>query len=78
MAHTKAQGSSRNNRDSKAKRRGVKCFGGEAVKSGSIILRQCGTRVKPGINVGMGRDYTLFALKPGKVAFGKNGIVSVV
>ena len=73
MAHKKGQGSSRNGRDSNAKRRGVKLFGGQLAKPGSIIIRQCGTKWHPGKNVGMGRDYTLFALKPGHIMFDKGG-----
>ena len=69
MAHKKGQGSTRNGRDSNAQNRGVKIFGGQAVRIGCIIVRQCGTPFKPGVNVGRGRDDTLFALKPGKVAF---------
>ncbi len=69
MAHKKGQGSSRNGRDSNPKYRGVKCFGGEVVKAGSIIIRQCGTKFKPGKNVGLGKDYTIFALQPGVVSF---------
>jgi len=69
MAHKKGQGSSRNGRDSNPKYRGVKAFGGQVVKAGSIIVRQCGTPFRPGFNVGMGRDYTLFALRDGKVVF---------
>ena len=72
MSHKKGQGTSRNGRDSKAKRLGVKKFGGEVVIAGNIILRQRGTRYHPGSNVGMGRDHTLFALKDGKVAFDKS------
>ena len=71
MSHKKGQGTSRNGRDSNSKRLGVKKFGGESVISGNIIMRQRGTRYHPGENVGMGRDYTLFALKPGKVQFDK-------
>ena len=71
MAHKKAGGSSRNGRDSNSKRLGVKKFGGEAVVSGNIILRQRGTRWHPGTNVGMGKDHTLFATAPGKVEFQK-------
>ena len=67
MSHKKGQGTSRNGRDSESKRLGVKKFGGEAVIPGNIIMRQRGTRYHPGENVGMGRDFTLFALKPGKV-----------
>ena len=69
MAHKKAGGSSRNGRDSKGQRRGVKVFGGEAVRAGNIIIRQLGTRIHPGRNVGMGRDFTLFALIDGVVNF---------
>ena len=71
MAHKKGQGTSRNGRDSRSKRLGVKKFGGESVISGNIIMRQRGTRYHPGENVGMGRDFTLFALKQGKVHFDK-------
>ena len=69
MAHKKAGGSSRNERDSKGQRRGVKVFGGETVRAGNIIIRQLGTRIHPGRNVGMGRDFTLFALVDGVVNF---------
>ena len=69
MAHKKAGGSSRNGRDSAGRRLGVKKFGGESVRAGNIIVRQRGTKVNPGQNVGMGRDHTLFALTQGKVAF---------
>lgn len=83
MAHKKAGGSSRNGRDSQAKRLGVKAYGGELIPAGSIIVRQRGTRVHPGVNVGMGRDHTLFAKITGKVLFAIKGdkgkqIVSVV
>jgi len=71
MAHKKGMGSSRNGRDSESKRLGVKKFGGEYLRAGGIILRQRGTRWKPGVNVGMGRDYTLFALIDGHVKFEK-------
>ncbi len=71
MSHKKGQGTSRNGRDSKSKRLGVKKFGGESVIPGNIIMRQRGTRYHPGENVGMGRDFTLFALKLGKVEFDK-------
>lgn len=73
MAHKKAGGSSRNGRDSKGQRRGVKRFGGEAVLAGNIIVRQCGTKWKPGKNVGLGRDYTIFALVDGVVEFSVKG-----
>ena len=69
MAHKKGQGSTRNGRDSRSKRRGVKAFGGQVVRAGSIIVRQCGTPFKPGANVGRGRDDTLFALKDGAISF---------
>ena len=69
MAHKKAGGSSRNGRDSAGRRLGVKKFGGESVIAGNIIVRQRGTKVNPGDNVGMGKDHTLFALTDGKVAF---------
>ena len=69
MAHKKAGGSSRNGRDSAGRRLGVKKFGGESVIAGNIIVRQRGTKVNPGDNVGMGKDHTLFALSDGKVAF---------
>ena len=69
MSHKKAGGSTKNGRDSKAKRLGVKVYGEQAVKAGSIIVRQRGTKFFPGTNVGMGRDFTLFALKEGKVEF---------
>lgn len=73
MAHKKGQGSTRNGRDSNAQRRGVKLFGGQAAKAGSIIVRQVGTKFRPGKNVGMGNDYTLFALTEGKVFFDQEG-----
>ncbi len=69
MAHKKGQGSSRNGRDSNPKFRGVKLYGGQIAKAGAIILRQCGTKWRPGFNVGMGRDFTIFALKEGTVQF---------
>jgi len=70
MAHKKGQGSSRNGRDSHGQRRGVKRYAGQAVNAGTILVRQVGTRVHPGRNVGLGRDYTLFALVDGTVAYG--------
>jgi len=73
MAHKKAGGSSRNGRDSQAKRLGVKRFGGQVVSAGSILVRQRGTRVHPGENVGIGRDHTLFAKITGKVEFNVKG-----
>lgn len=69
MAHKKAGGSSRNGRDSQGQRRGVKVFGGEIVRAGNIIVRQLGTRIHPGRNVGMGRDFTLFAKIDGIVRY---------
>lgn len=73
MAHKKGQGSSRNGRDSNAQRRGIKKYGGESVLSGNILARQCGTKWHPGRNVGMGNDYTLFALIDGTVYFDRKG-----
>ena len=78
MAHKKGQGSSRNGRDSNAQNRGVKRFGGQSVKAGSILVRQCGTKFRPGKNVGCGKDYTLFALAPGVVKFESRRRVSVL
>lgn len=69
MAHKKGGGSSRNGRDSNSKRLGVKRYGGEQVRAGAIIVRQRGTRIHPGINIGMGRDHTLFAMIDGYVKF---------
>lgn len=71
MAHKKGQGTSTNGRESHSKRLGIKTFGGESVLAGSIIVRQRGTRIHPGRNVGVGRDWTLFALKDGTVKFDK-------
>ena len=73
MAHKKGQGSSRNGRDSNAQRRGVKKFGGESVRAGNILVRQVGTKFHPGKGVGMGNDYTLFALVDGNVRFDREG-----
>ena len=78
MAHKKGQGSTRNNRDSNPKFRGVKRFGGQRVGAGEILVRQCGTRFKPGQNVGCGRDYTLFATAGGIVQFTASKRVDVV
>lgn len=83
MAHKKAGGSSRNGRDSQSKRLGVKRFGGELVPAGCIIVRQRGTRMHPGENVGIGRDHTLFAKVSGRVQFAEKGrlrhkVVSVI
>jgi large subunit ribosomal protein L27 len=72
MAHKKGQGSSRNGRDSNGQRRGVKRFGGQLVRAGNILVRQVGTVFHPGDNVGMGRDFTLFALIDGTVRYAKN------
>ena len=69
MAHKKGGGSSRNGRDSESKRLGVKKFGGEVVRSGNIIVRQRGTKIKPGLNVGLGKDHTIFATMDGVVRF---------
>lgn len=73
MAHKKGMGSSRNGRDSKSKRLGIKAFGGQFVSAGSVLIRQRGTRVRPGTNVGLGRDHTLFALVDGIVTFERRG-----
>ena len=73
MAHKKGQGSSRNGRDSNAQRRGVKKFGGEVVRAGNIIIRQVGTKWHPGKGVGMGNDYTIFAVIDGNVMFDQKG-----
>jgi len=73
MAHKKAGGSSKNGRDSESKRLGVKLFGGQAARAGSIIVRQRGTRFHPGVNVGLGRDHTLFAKADGVVRFARKG-----
>lgn len=73
MAHKKAGGSTRNGRDSESKRLGVKIYGGQVIKAGNIIIRQRGTRVHPGVNVGCGRDHTLFAKADGVVKFETKG-----
>ncbi|MCC2654984.1 MAG: ribosomal protein [Panacagrimonas sp.] len=73
MAHKKAGGSTRNGRDSKSKRLGVKRFGGEQVIAGNIIVRQRGTEYHPGVNAGLGKDHTIFALTDGKVTFSQRG-----
>ena len=78
MAHKKGQGGSRNGRDSNSQRLGIKCYEGEAVKAGSIILRQCGTKFKPGLGAGLGKDFTIYARIAGKVVFGNNRVVNVV
>ena len=77
MAHKKGQGSTRNGRDSNAQYRGVKAFGGQFVRTGSIIVRQCGTPFKPGLNVARGRDDTLFAMADGVIEF-RGRLVSIV
>ncbi|MBP1684617.1 MAG: rpmA [Deltaproteobacteria bacterium] len=73
MAHKKGQGSTRNGRDSQGQRRGVKVFAGQLAKAGNILVRQLGTRIHPGKNVGMGRDFTLFALIDGIVRYERVG-----
>lgn len=73
MAHKKAGGSSKNGRDSNAQRRGIKCFAGNKVKAGSILIRQLGTKIHPGNNVGLGKDYTIFAKIDGVVAYERVG-----
>ncbi len=77
MAHKKGQGASRNGRDSNPQHRGLKKYGGQFVKAGNIIVRQCGTKFKPGLNVGMGNDYTIFSLIEGTVKFDTGRRVSV-
>jgi large subunit ribosomal protein L27 len=72
MAHKKGQGSTRNGRDSRGQRRGVKVYSGQTVKAGSILVRQLGTPIRPGHGVGIGRDYTLFALKDGVVRYSRS------
>ena len=74
MAHKKAGGSSKNGRDSNAKRRGVKRFGGQTVNAGEIVVRQKGTKFRPGLNIGMGKDFTLHALVPGTVEFSTQAV----
>ena len=78
MAHKKGQGATRNGRDSNAKMRGIKAYGGQRVSAGSILVRQCGTRFHPGKHVGMGRDYTLFALIEGRVNFGTRRRIEII
>ncbi|MFH2137205.1 MAG: 50S ribosomal protein L27 [Candidatus Omnitrophota bacterium] len=77
MAHKKGMGSSRNGRDSNSQRLGVKHYGGETVRAGSILIRQHGLTFKPGKNVGVGRDYTLYSRIDGKVCFPKEKVISV-
>jgi large subunit ribosomal protein L27 len=78
MAHKMGAGSTKNTRDSQSKRLGVKCFGKEKVKNGHIIVRQRGTKFKPGRQVGCGRDHTLYALADGTVSFSSSGFVSII
>jgi large subunit ribosomal protein L27 len=78
MAHKKGQGSSRNGRDSNGQRRGVKRYGGQVVPAGNILVRQVGTLFHPGHNVGMGRDFTLYALVAGKVKFSQSGTRKII
>jgi large subunit ribosomal protein L27 len=78
MAHKKGQGSSRNGRDSNGQRRGVKRYAGQLVAAGNILVRQVGTVIHPGVHVGMGRDFTLFALKTGTVKYARSGARTVV
>ncbi|MBU0508249.1 50S ribosomal protein L27 [bacterium] len=83
MAHKKGQGSSRNGRDSQPKMLGVKRFAGQLVQAGEVLVRQRGTKIKPGLNVGLGRDHTLFALRTGTVQFvskesGRRRLVSIL
>ena len=77
MAHKKGQGSTKNGRDSNPQYRGVKLYGGEVAQPGSIIIRQCGTKFKPGFGVRIGKDDTLFSVSTGKIVFQKNGRVHV-
>ena len=77
MAHKKGQGATRNGRDSNAQHRGLKAYGGQLVKPGQIIVRQCGTRFRPGFNVGVGKDYTIYALIEGIVKFESRRRISV-
>ena len=78
MAHKKGQGSSRNGRDSQGQRLGIKCSGGQPVRAGNIIVRQCGTKFHPGPGTGLGKDYTIFAVTDGVVQFSTRRRVSVV
>lgn len=78
MAHKKGQGATRNGRDSRPQFRGIKTYGGQKVTAGTILVRQCGTRFRPGLNVGVGGDYTLFAKTGGTVVFNPGRRVSVV
>ncbi|MCA9396062.1 MAG: 50S ribosomal protein L27 [Candidatus Omnitrophica bacterium] len=78
MAHKKGQGTSRNGRDSQGQRRGIKVYGGQSVTAGSIIVRQVGSTYKPGLNVGQGKDYTLFATSDGVVNYHNRKTVNVI
>lgn len=78
MAHKMGAGSTKNNRDSQSKRLGVKCIGNQSVKKGAILIRQRGTKFKPGYQVGCGRDHTLYALAEGKVQFTRTGIINII
>ena len=78
MAHKKGQGTTRNGRDSRPKFRGIKAYAGQTVKAGAILVRQCGTKFKPGRNVGLGSDYTIFAKIAGTVVFGSGRRISIV
>lgn len=78
MAHKKGLGSSRNGRDSNSQRLGVKRFGGQLVKAGSIIIRQRGTRFRPGLNADIGRDHTIFALREGRVSFTSTRVINII
>jgi len=78
MAHKMGAGSTKNNRDSQAKRLGIKCIGTQEVKSGAILVRQRGTKFKPGIQVGCGKDHTLYALTDGIVNFNRSGFVNII
>jgi len=78
MAHKKGQGTTRNGRDSRPKFRGIKTYAGQTVKAGAILVRQCGTKFKPGRNVGLGSDYTIFAKIAGTVVFGSGRRISIV
>lgn len=78
MAHKMGAGSTKNSRDSQAKRLGVKCIGSQKVKNGFILVRQRGTKFKPGVNVGCGRDHTLYALKDGVVRYASGGFVNII
>lgn len=78
MAHKMGAGSTKNNRDSNSKRLGLKCIGNQNVKKGVILIRQRGTKFKPGFNVGCGRDHTLYALAEGKIQFTRTGRINII